>query len=203
MRRLLVVMVLLGSTMGTQAWSCPYPPLDDGEHQMAMRRAPGDDLALRGESLPPPVPAGWLVLAGMIGLTGMVVRHFRRVNALRDAVAEPISLLVAERLARASQRRGGVIAAIGIVGVPALVVMDMGMLPIISTIIGAIGVRRFGIARSVLQLIETPSYRVAAERIGHIVVVRSSITEVQLEVAPGELASELRRAIPTARASQR
>jgi hypothetical protein len=145
------------------------------------------------------VPAGGLALLTIAGLSLLLMRHFRRVGTLRDSLPVTVSLLVAERLARAAQRRGGVVGAIGIVGVPALVAMDLGLLAIISTVVAAIGVRRFGVARSVLQMVDA-ARNVTAEAIGHLVVVRSPLQEVHLEVAPGALARELRHAVPTARA---
>lgn len=195
MRRWLVVMILLASTMGVQAaWACPEPHTSERDlvlRQMArMQAAEYQELKVR---------VGVLGALGLAGVGLLLARHFRRVNALHDAQPEPLSLLVAERLARTAQRRGGVVAAVGIAGVPALVIMNVWLPAIIATIVAAVGVRRFGIARSVLEMVDAPD-RVAAEAIGHIVVVRSPIQEVQLEVAPGALARERRRAVPMARA---
>jgi hypothetical protein len=224
MRRWLVVIALLVLTMSAPAWSCPFPEeqprrivtdievipvtlheVEPGEEPLALLDVELVTLreleqeALGDVESGPAVPAGGLALLGLTGLSLLLVRHFRRVRALHDAEPAPISLLVAERLARAAQRRGGVVGAIGIVGVPALVAMDVGMLAILSTIIAAIGVRRFGVARSVLQMIDV-AHNVTAEAISHLILVRSPLQEVHLEVAPGALARELRHAVPTARA---
>jgi hypothetical protein len=142
-------------------------------------------------------------LLGVAFATLLLVRHFRRVNAVQRARPVPVSLLVVERLARAAQRRAGVIAAVGVVGVPALVVMHAGPLAIISTIVASIGLRGYGIARAVLEMVETSSPSVTADLLSHIVVVRSPVSEVQLEVAPRALARELRHAVPIARAKIR
>src|SRR5262247_3721754 len=45
--------------------------------------------------------------------------HFERVREAQRSAPAPVSLLVAERVARTAQRRAGMLAAIGIVGVPA------------------------------------------------------------------------------------
>ncbi|HEY0994317.1 MAG TPA: hypothetical protein VGD80_44985, partial [Kofleriaceae bacterium] len=80
--------------------------------------------------------------------------HFDRVREAQRSVPTPVSLLFAERVARAVQRRAGMTAAIGIVGVPALVVMHISSLAILSTIVGCIGLRGFFVARAALLLIE-------------------------------------------------
>jgi hypothetical protein len=101
------------------------------------------------------------------------------------------------------QRRGGVLAAVGITGVPALVGMDMGTLAIISTIVGCVGLRGFFVARSALRLIEPsePSglagHDVVAEALGPTVVVRGPAEEVRIDVTPRALAAARRHAVPT------
>lgn len=144
-----------------------------------------------------------VALAGLLGLIGYLVMHFRRVRDERLAVAEPISLLVAERLARAVQRRAGVIAAIGVVGVPALVVMDLGPLAIISTIVGCVGLRGFFITRAVLQLVEGAPRDATAELLGRAVIVRSASDEARLEVTPRAVTAARRHAVPTSIAHRR
>ncbi|HEX2686336.1 MAG TPA: hypothetical protein VHN14_06950 [Kofleriaceae bacterium] len=124
-------------------------------------------------------------------------RHFRRLHARQHAVPAPISLLVAERLARAVQRRAGVIAAVGIAGVPTLVVMNNGPLAILSTVVGCIGLRGFFLARQVLQLVEASGAQVTAEVHGPTVIVRSPTDEAQLDVTSEALAAALRHAVPT------
>lgn len=130
-------------------------------------------------------------------LGGLLARHFRRTTTLSRAAPVPVSLLVAERLARVVQRRHGVIAAVGIVGVPALIAMGVGPLAIFATIVGSIGLRGFFIARAVLHLIEASGDRASAEARAHIVTVRTPDREEHLEVAPGALAAALRHAVPT------
>jgi len=129
-----------------------------------------------------------------------LVRYFQRMRARQNAIAEPISLLVAERLARAVQRRGGVLAAVGIAGVPALVGMDLGTLAIVSTIAGCVGLRGFFVARAALRLMEpsgAAGHDVIAETLGPTVVVRSPTEEVRLDVTPKALAAARRHAVPT------
>lgn len=152
--------------------------------------------------------------------------HFERVREAQLSVPVPISLLVAERIARAMQRRAGVIATVGIVGVPALVVMHIASLSVLSTIVGCIGLRSFFIARSVLQLIERSPLAAAvpgeaatgeaatgeprpgvapttAGALGRTVIVRSGDAEVSLNVSPRTLAAALRHAVPTSIAKLR
>jgi hypothetical protein len=129
-----------------------------------------------------------------------LVRYFQRMRARREAIAEPISLLVAERLARAVQRRAGVLAAVGITGVPVLVGTDLGTLAIISTIVGCVGLRGFFVARAALGLIEpsgTGGHEVVAEALGPTVVVRGPAEEVHIDVTPRALAAARRHAVPT------
>jgi hypothetical protein len=156
-----------------------------------------------------------LPLGVVLVVLGYLVVHLRRTAEARFAVAEPVSLLVVERLARAVQRRAGVIAAVGVVGVPALVVMDVGPAAIISTIVGCVGLRGFFIARSMLQLIEhavapggedeasAPRRPASAEVVGHTVIVRSASDEVRLDVSPHALAAARRHAVPTSIANRR
>jgi hypothetical protein len=152
-----------------------------------------------------------LVLVGMLGVAFVgipllivwLVRYFQRMRARQDAIAEPISLLVAERIARAVQRRAGVLAAIGVVGVPALVGMELGSFAILSTVVGCIGLRGFFVARAALRLMEPSGpagpagHDVIAEALGPSVVVRSPTEEVRLDVAPRALAAARRHAVPT------
>jgi hypothetical protein len=131
----------------------------------------------------------------------------RRRRAVHPGPIESVSLLVAEQLARWAQRRGGIIAAIGIVGVPALVAMDEGVFAIASTIVGCVGLRGFCVARSVLQLIEPAAERRArlgdaagpatAEVCGSALLVRSADDEAHLEITPRALAAARRHAVPT------
>lgn len=127
----------------------------------------------------------------------LLIRHFRRTTAVAGATPRAISLLAAERLARGVQRHHGVIAAIGVVGVPTLVATGLGPLAVISTIVGCIGLRGFFIARAVLQLIERGPGGASAEAFAHVVVVHTDDEEVRLEVAPRALAAALRHAVPT------
>ncbi len=137
-----------------------------------------------------------LALVCVLVLILKIASYVQRVRARDGAMTEPISLLVAERLARAVQRRAGVLAAVGVVGVPALVIMEVAPLAIVSTIVGCIGVRGFFIARAVLQLIERGGDQVTAEALGPTVVVRGSGDEAQLEVAIDALARARRHAVP-------
>lgn len=137
-----------------------------------------------------------LALVCALVLILKIASYVQRVRARDGAMAEPISLLVAERLARAVQRRAGVLAAVGVVGVPALVIMEVAPLAIVSTIVGCIGVRGFFIARAVLQLIERGGDQVTAEALGPTIVVRGSGDEAQLEVAIDALARARRHAVP-------
>jgi hypothetical protein len=164
-----------------------------------------------------------VILAGCVAcVLGYLMMCFRRAREAHLAIPESVSLLVAERLARGVQRRGGVLAAVGIVGVPLLVAMNVGPLAIVSTIVGCIGLRGFVLARGVLHLIENaarvggaspavapvdasaaaaPAGRtlapVAAEVVGLTVIVRSVADEARLEVTPRALAAARRHAVPT------
>jgi hypothetical protein len=138
-----------------------------------------------------------IVLGIVAVLAVMLFRHFRRVNAVARATPAPLSLLVVEKLARSVQRHNGVIAAVGIAGVPVTVAMGMGGFAIISTLAACIGARGFFITRAALQLIEAGHDRVTAEAIAHIVVLRTTGNEVRFEVAPRAMAAALHRAIPT------
>jgi hypothetical protein len=156
-----------------------------------------------------------LTLIGVFGVLGCLAMHLRRVREARFAVAEPVSLLVVERLARAVQRRGGVLAAVGIVGVPALVVMHVGPAAIISTIVGCIGLRAFFIARGALQLIEEAAAPggegepgatrapATAEVVAHTLIIRRGEEETRLDVSPTALAAALRHAVPMSIATRR
>jgi hypothetical protein len=156
-----------------------------------------------------------LALTGVLGAIACLAMHLRRVRDARFAVAAPVSLLVVERLARAVQRRGGVVAAVGIVGVPALVVMHISSAAILSTIVGCIGLRAFFVARGALQLIErvappssegdpaTPGAPVNAEVLGHTLIVRRGDEETRLDVSPRALAAARRHAVPTSIATRR
>ena len=146
------------------------------------------------------------MLLCVLALIGYTARHFRQVRAARFAIPVPISLLVAERVARAVQRSAGVIATVGIVGVPTLVIMNISSLSILSTIIGCIGLRGFFIARTMLQLIERApvaragapgAARTTAEVDGHTMIVRSGDEEASLDVSPRALAAARRHAVPT------
>lgn len=150
-----------------------------------------------------------MALVAFIGIPLVLVwlvRYFQRMRARQEAIAEPISLLVAERVARAVQRRAGVLAAVGITGVPVLVGTDLGTLAIISTIVGCVGLRGFFVARAALRLIEPsgpsgPSgiagHEVVAEALGPTVVVRGPAEEVRIDVTPRALAAARRHAVPT------
>jgi len=137
-----------------------------------------------------------------IGIPVMIVwlvRYFQRMRARQEAVAEPLSLLVAERIARAVQRRGGVVAAVAIAGVPALVGMDREGFAIIATIVGCVALRGFFLARTALRLLEPSGagHDVIAEAQGPTVIVRGPTEEVRLDVTPRALAAALRHAVPT------
>ena len=139
--------------------------------------------------------AGTVALACVVALILGIASYVRRVQARDAAVAEPVSLLVVERLARAVQRRAGVLATVGVVGVPALVIMEAAPLAIVSTIVGCIGVRGFSIARAALQLIERGD-QVTAEALGPTIVVRGPAGEVQLDVPIGARARARRHGVP-------
>jgi hypothetical protein len=153
-------------------------------------------------------------LFGACALIRYTVRHFQRVRDAQLATPAPISLLVAERIARAVQRRAGVIATVGIVGVPALVVMHTSSLAILSTIVGCVGLRSFFIARGMLELIEraplgaavgepASAARVTAEVLGQTLIVRAFPEEVSLDVSPRALAAARRHAVPTSITTRR
>jgi hypothetical protein len=160
-------------------------------------------------------------LFGACALISYTVRHFQRVRDAELATPVPLSLLVAERIARAVQRRAGVIATVGIVGVPVLVVMHTSSLAILSTIVGCVGLRSFFIARGMLALIERSgsagprsnaqrcgesierTSRTTAEVLGQTLIVRSADDEVSLDVSPRALAAARRHAVPTSIATRR
>jgi hypothetical protein len=154
-----------------------------------------------------------MVLIALMVCSYLLIRytaaHFARVRESRHSVPRPVSLLVAERVARAVQRRAGMIAAIGVVGVPALVVMHVSSLAILSTIVGCIGLRGFFVARSALQLIErapggtaltgdaNPGVPTTAGVLRHALIVCSGDEEVRLDVSPRTLASACGHGLPT------
>ena len=134
------------------------------------------------------------------------VAHFERVREAQSAEVLPISLLVAERVARAVQRRSGMIAAVGIAGVPALVVTHVASLAVLSTVIGCIGLRGFFIARSMLQLIEPAdpgAAQATASVRGLTVTVQGADGEDSLDVSARALAAACRHAVPTSIAKLR
>jgi hypothetical protein len=137
-----------------------------------------------------------LALAGLGGLLLLGARHFRRVAAERAASPVPVSLLVVARLARAVKRRGGVVAAIGVVGVPGFVVAGDGFPAIVSTIVGCIGLRGLFIARTALRLVSARREAAIAEQLGPVVVVRGDGDEVRLEVGARAIGVARRHAIP-------
>lgn len=132
-----------------------------------------------------------------------LVRSFQRMRARHEGIAEPISLLVAERLARALQRRGGVRAAVGITGGLVLVGTGMGTLAILSTALGCVGLRGFFVARAALQMLEPAGHDVVAEALGPTVVVRGPDGVVWLDVTSRALAAARRHAVPTSIARRR
>jgi hypothetical protein len=124
-------------------------------------------------------------------------RAARSPSGGRSAVGAPISLLVAERLAHGARRRAGAIAVLGVIGVPALVVVDLAPLAMASAVVGCGGLHRLYVARAVLQLIEWPGSLATAEAVDAMVIVRGASQEVRLEVAPKALAAARRHAVPT------
>lgn len=149
---------------------------------------------------------GALAIAGLVvvALVIAICRSVRRVDPALGPPA-PISLLVVELAARALQRRGGVIAAIGLAGVPWLISVDHELAAIPVTILACIGVRGYAIARGVLRRIERGAGAVTAELRGHTIHLHDASDgaeiETQLEVAPRVLARARKRAVPVARQS--
>lgn len=235
MRRLLLVLSLLGWSTSSAHATEACPGGEDRTVEVSAVDRAGNVSAPAVRELevrpgPPTQPAcaqvhhwrcgtgdmGLLVLGmSLVAFVGIplvlvwLVRYFQRMRARQEAIAEPISLLVAERVARAVQRRAGVLAAVGITGVPVLVGTDLGTLAIISTIVGCVGLRGFFVARAALRLIEPsepsghsgPSgiagHEVIAEALGPTVVVRGPAEEVRIDVTPRALAAARRHAVPT------
>ena len=126
----------------------------------------------------------------------------RRRGSLEPATREPISLLVVEQLARAMQRRGGVLAVLGVTGVPVLVGMQMaelGWAPtptvIVSTIVACVGLRGFFVARGMLRMIESAD-QPTAELIGAAVILHRREEEMHVEISLGALDRARRYAVP-------
>ncbi|MEO7734199.1 MAG: hypothetical protein ABIY55_24765 [Kofleriaceae bacterium] len=143
------------------------------------------------------------VIAVIVGVIALWYAWRRR----RDQVAAvasrlPISLLVVEPFARAAQRRGGVQAAVGLVGVPTMVIMEMahaqagGLGAIGLTIVACIGLRGFFVARGVLAMIEQRGEPVTAELDGWTLILRRGDEESQLNVSPAAIARARRHAVP-------
>jgi len=178
--RLSIGVLMLSATCARAITACPRQSYDSD--------LPDGISALR---------IGALLTLGVVVLYALYAAHIRRVRAAQGAVAEPISLLIVELLARKVQRRNGVVAAAGLVGVPAMVVMNSGGVAILSTIVACVGLRGYFLARAALQLIEASAADVRAELLGFTVVVRSGYREAQLEISPRALAAASRNAVPT------
>jgi len=114
-----------------------------------------------------------------------------------------ISLLMVERLARAAQRRGGLLAAVGLVGVPTAMLMELqrggsllGLSAIVATIVACIGVRAFCVGRAVLTLVEHSGRSLTAELEGGTVILRHGDAELHFGVSRWALAGVRRDAVP-------
>lgn len=163
----------------------------------AMARCEG-----RGPCLPFVLVIPYLVILAVplgIAFWWSVAQRRRRVE---DDVPEVVSLLAVERIARSMQRRGGVLAAVGLVGVPVLVAAQMsgtGWLPtpsvVVSTIIACIGLRGFFVARGMLRMVESPA-GASAEVIGATIVLRQGDDEMHVGVSHGAVARASRFAVP-------
>lgn len=144
---------------------------------------------------------GVLAVPLTIALWWSTVQRRRRLIEELDA-PEAISLLAVESIARAMQRKGGLLAAIGITGVPVLVAAQMssaGWLPtpsvIVSTIIACVGLRGFFVARGMLRMIESP-VGLTAEVIGVTIVLRQRDDEMHVGVSHSAVARATRFAVP-------
>ena len=142
------------------------------------------------------------VIAVIVAVIGLWYAWRRRREAT-GASPVPISLLVVEQLARAAQRRGGVQAAIGLVGVPVMVIMEMsphaesgGLGAIVLTVVTCIGLRGFFVARGVLAMIEQRTDPVTAELAGRALILRRADEETQIDVSPAAIARARRHAVP-------
>jgi len=209
----LAVVVLVLSTTAAQAKEpnapSPYVPSEQVACANDLEVATAILMQDAGEPRPDyplryggPLSTGVVILVfgvtsfAVSGLAMLLLAHLRRMAACRGAAAVPVSLLVVERLARPVQRRGGVLAAVGIAGVPMLVMTGLGLVAVISTIVGCVGLRGFCVARSVLRFLDTAHAGVTAVAVGHVVIVRSEHDEIELEVSPRALAAALRHAVP-------
>ncbi|HET9624130.1 MAG TPA: hypothetical protein VFP84_22310 [Kofleriaceae bacterium] len=112
---------------------------------------------------------------------------------------EPISLLVAERLARRVRGRGGLLATLALLGgVPWFFATEHGFLVIASTIAGAIGVRSVVMARGVIRLIELGGDELRAEASERAVVLQRGDEHASIDIHVGELDRAMRFAAPIA-----
>lgn len=136
-----------------------------------------------------------LIVFGMWGIVQMCC-----FGGVRRAPVEgeAISLLVAERLARRVQRRGGLITILAIIaGVPWFVYTEHGFLVIASTVVGVIGVRSLVMARAMLRLIETGSSALSAEATEQTITVTLAHEVASIDVHACELDRARRHAVPT------
>lgn len=139
-----------------------------------------------------------VAIIGFVVLIGIIVRHFTRVRSLGFAVAQPVSGLVAERLARAVQVRAGLVATVALVGVPTFFVMVDSMLSILATVIACVALRSFFIARGILTMLDDRAAE--AEALGHRLVVRVGEAESHLDLTEDKIARARRKfSIPVAK----
>lgn len=139
-----------------------------------------------------PVLAIGLVPLALVMWLFWYLRRRRDADEIRRP--EAISLLAVERIARAIQRRGGVLAAIGIAGVPVLAAAQ-SLTAIASTIVACVGIRGFCVGRALLRLIEGPA--ASAVRLGTTMIVHRGDDEMHVEVSALALARASRHAVPT------
>ncbi len=117
----------------------------------------------------------------------------------------PVSLLIVERYARGMQRRGGVLAAIGQVGVPATMIAQLApgaaswaLAAILWTIVACVGLRGFFVGRGVLARIDQPAVAVTAVLQGSTLLLRGGgDEETLLGVWPSTIARLRDHAVPT------
>jgi hypothetical protein len=139
---------------------------------------------------------GLTVVGGfIIGIIAIVLlRRYRRPAA--NEPTEPISLLVAEHAARATRKRAGVFAVLGLGGLVAILGAGIPIFPWIFAIWTVPAIRGYVIARSALRIIEATG--ASAEATHSTITVRANHRSARLHLTPSELAAAKRRGVPAA-----
>jgi hypothetical protein len=139
---------------------------------------------------------GVVAVLSLVVIASMHTARRRRARDLAEATPELTTLLVVERLARVMLRVHGVVIALAIGGVSALVVAELPPLPVVvMALAGGRAVHGWLAARRVLQMVEQGTSR--PEIRGLRVAIRGGDREAHLDAWPRALARARRHAIPT------